>query len=106
MAEENKKKSGLKKALKTTLLVGAGVVAGIAIAKPEETKNVVKTGWNKLAGFCGGLFKKKTAEPCEVDADLSEATTDANVNNEVRSGNNGNGWYNRPNNPKFNNNKH
>lgn len=93
MAEENKKKSGLKKALKTAVLVGAGVVVGIAIAKPEETKNVVKTGWNKLAGFCGGLFKKKTAEPCEVDADLSEAT-----NSDVRSNNNG--WNNRP---KFNN---
>ena len=95
MAEENKKKSGLKKALKTAVLVGAGVVVGIAIAKPEETKNVVKTSWNKLAGFCGGLFKKKTAEPCEVDADLSEAT---NTNSNVRSNNNG--WNNRP---KFNN---
>lgn len=93
MAEENKKKSGLKKALKTAVLVGAGVVVGIAIAKPEETKNVVKTSWNKLAGFCGGLFKKKkTAEPCEVDADLLEAT-----NSDVRSNN---GWNNRP---KFNN---
>jgi len=99
--EENKKKSGLKKALKTAVLVGAGVVVGIAIAKPEETKNVVKTSWNKLAGFCGGLFKKKTAEPCEVevDADFSEAT---NANSEVRSNNNGNGWNHRPN-PKFNN---
>lgn len=93
MAEENKKKSGLKKkALKTAVLVGAGVGIGIAVSNPQGTKNVVKTGWNKLAGFCGGLFKKKTAEPCEVDADLSEAT-----NSDVRSNN---GWNNRP---KFNN---
>ena len=93
MAEENKKKSGLKKkALKIAALVGAGVILGYAKARPKETKNVVKTGWNKLAGFCGGLFKKKTAEPCEVDADFSEATS-----SDVRSNN---GWNNRP---KFNN---
>jgi len=98
MAEENKKKSGLKKvkkALKIAALVGAGVILGFAKARPEETKKVVKTSWNKLAGFCGDLFKKKTAEPCEVDADLSEAT---NTNSNVRSNNNG--WNNRP---KFNN---
>ena len=37
-------------------------------------------------------FKKTTAEPCEVDADL-DATNDVRSNN--------NGWNNRP---KFNNN--
>ena len=100
MAEqENKKKSGLiKKVLKTTCLVGAGVAAGIAIAKPGETKNVLKTGCNKLTGFFGGLFKKKTAEPCSVDiADLNLAEA---AHSEVRSNNNG--WNNNSR-PKFNN---
>lgn len=86
MAEENKKKSGLKKALKTAALFGAGALVGVAIENPTKMKKVC----NEVIGFIGGLFKK-TADPCEVDADLSEATT------EVRSNN---GWNNRP---KFNN---
>lgn len=94
MAEENKKKSGLKKvkkALKIAALFGGGALVGVAIENPTKMKKVC----NEVIGFIGGLFKK-TADPCEVDAaDLSEATT------EVRSDyNNNGGWQHRP--AKFN----